>query len=493
MKEVDVSPGAAKLIESMRDIGYTLKTALSDVIDNSITASASKVQIFADTSRSDPALAVIDNGKGMTERQLQEAMRLGSRNPTDERDSTDLGRFGLGLKTASFSQCRRLTVVTRKQGVTSCAIWDLDHVAKTNRWVVQVPDDASGFRWVDQMGPSGTLVLWEDLDRMLELAEAKKGSTDIVRQIDESRKHLELVFHRFLSGERNLRRVGIKLNGNALEPFDPFFSSHAATIASPVDRFRIGGKFITLRVFTLPHHQKVGKADWEKYGGAEGYVKNQGFYVYRAGRLIIHGTWFGLARQTELTKLARVRIDIPNDLDSIWKIDVKKASAQPPYPVRQRLKRIIEKIGATSKRVYGGRGRKLVDENPVPAWDRIEDQSEIRYQVNERHPMFLEFSNSLSDENRPAFHRVLQVIGSTLPVDRLFNDMATDPLGTAGSSLEDEAMAELVIFTFKHLAGQSSPEKALDVMVNIEPFQADWERTERILKDAKLIGGSTDA
>jgi hypothetical protein len=243
------------LIESMRDIGYSLETALADIIDNSITAQARSIRLFADTTSAQPSLAILDDGEGMTEDELLAAMRPGSRNPLDTRDKEDLGRFGLGLKTASFSQCRKLTVASRKDGVTSCARWNLDEVARTNRWLVEFLDDTSGVPWIDELAGSGTLVLWEALDRLVE-GDGSDARAAFVSRIDEAAEHLELVFHRFLAGERGVRKIAISLNGRQLRPFDPFHSSHPATQAGPIERIKSGGQEVEVQTFTLPHHRK---------------------------------------------------------------------------------------------------------------------------------------------------------------------------------------------------------------------------------------------
>jgi len=190
----------------MRDIGYSLETALADIIDNSITAQARNIQLFANIDDSDVRIGILDDGEGMTENDLLEAMRPGCRSPLDTRGISDLGRFGLGLKTASFSQCRRLTVVTRRDGDTSAAIWDLDYVAEQDDWLVQIPDDSGELPWVHLLGGNGTLVIWEKMDRLLSEADSVEARPDILRRIDEARKHLELVFHRFLSGEHGIKR-----------------------------------------------------------------------------------------------------------------------------------------------------------------------------------------------------------------------------------------------------------------------------------------------
>ena len=227
-EELELAPHASALAESLRDMGYSLRTALADVIDNSITAGARNIELLADTHDQVPAIGVLDDGCGMTRWGLLEAMRPGSRNPLELRDADDLGRFGLGLKTASFSQCRRVTVYTRRGGVATRASWDLDTVAARDKWVVEVDDseDALGTRWSERLTKDGTLVIWEKLDRLVGSEETDRS--DLVRQLDDAASHLEFVFHRFIAG-RGSRRVSMSLNGRKLRAFDPFHANHPAT------------------------------------------------------------------------------------------------------------------------------------------------------------------------------------------------------------------------------------------------------------------------
>lgn len=470
------------LIESMRDIGYSLETALADIVDNSITAGASEIQIFQLPHAEGPLVAILDNGRGMTEAELQEAMRPGSRNPLDKRPAADLGRFGLGLKTASFSQCRKVTVATRCTKETSAAVWDLDFVAERDDWLVQIPDDPLTLPLMERLGDTGTLVIWQNLDRV---AEGDHAEADLVRQMDEAREHLELVFHRFLSGERDLKKISIRFNERPLVPFDPFHSSHAATTVEPLtpEIIRIGDQQVTIQTYTLPHHRKVTPDQWERHAGRAGYLKNQGFYVYRERRLIIHGTWFGLARQTELTKLARVRIDMPNGLDVDWKIDVKKASAQPPFQVKERLRRIIERIGATSKRVYTFRGRTLVTDSRLPVWMRVQERDAISYRVNPEHPVLSNFRSKLPEELREEFGKVTELFGASLPMDALFADLGATPDQVEAGSLSDETLRHAVTATMTRLLESGvERENAIAMLRVTEPFRSNWTQTEALLE-----------
>jgi len=352
-------------------------------------------------------------------------------------------------------------------------------VAAADEWVVTFPSEYTQIPWSGELKAKGTLVVWQKLDRLVAAADPPIGGAELVRQLDDMAKHLELVFHRYLAGESGLRRVNISLNGQCLEPFDPFNLRHQATIRGPEERFRVGSHVLTFQPMTLPHHSKVTPKEWERLAGPEGYIKNQGFYVYRERRLIISGTWFGLARQTELTKLARVRIDIPNGLDAEWKIDVKKASAQPPAVVRARLRRLVEDIGSRSKRVYTGRGSRLNSTNRLPVWVRSQDKNHVRYGVNMKHPALGEFARKLAPDVASEFGRVLRLISASLPIDAIFADVGSDPQAVAGMELADGELGELAKKTYDTLvAAGSSRDDVLLMMSSAEPFKANWHAVQ---------------
>jgi len=473
MRTHPAPPSPEILIESMRDIGYSLETALADIIDNSISANATRIELFADSGTA--TIGVLDDGTGMSFDELLSAMTPGSRSPKDKRARRDLGRFGLGLKTASFSQCKRLTVATERDGKANAAIWDLDHVASTKEWLVQVPEDMDAIPWRAKLGSHGTLVVWECLDRIIDEQAPDGGIAQFVGRMDEARRHLELVFHRFLSGDSGTPKVEILLNNRALTPLDPFCSRHPATVIGPIDTIKVGESTVTIQTFTLPHHRKVSQDEWERAAGADGYLKNQGFYVYREKRLIIYGTWFGLAKQAELTKLARVRIDIPNDLDSAWKIDVKKASAQPPLQVRNRLRRIIDTIGATSKRVYTTRGSRRATDSRLPVWNRLQDKGEIEYAINPEHPAINDFASRLPSGLTADFRKILEIAASTLPLDMIFADIGNTPDSIGGRAVSEDTLEFALRPALHKLLGAGIPADDVVAMLQVtEPFRSNW-------------------
>lgn len=481
------APSAASLIESMRDIGYTLESALADVIDNAISAEATVVHIVYDTNTTDPFLAIVDDGKGMTQSELLNAMRPGSQSPTAMRDAADLGRFGLGMKTASFSQARCLTVASRRDGVLSAARWDLDLVVERDDWLLQLPPafDPLKLPAIENLGDKGTAVVWEKLDRIADGSTGASLADHLLDRLDSARRHLELVFHRFLQGEKGIPKVRIVMNGRDLEAFDPFHTKSPATQRLPVEPIRVSGQDVHVEGFVLPHHGKVSASDWEKYAGEGGYLKNQGFYLYRGGRLIIHGTWFRLAKQSEMTKLARVKIDMPNGLDTLWKIDVRKASAQPPFVVRQRLKGLIDQIAEPSRRVYTSRGHRMTSESQAVLWHRRVDKGLVSYEINRDHPLLAHVSDSLSESQSSELETYLKSIERSFPVDAVFSDAASDPKAVAQAALTAEDLQTLVSLTVRVMTAQGSTlETLLSDLGRAEPYRSNWSSAEPLIKEA---------
>lgn len=324
MQVRETPPFAPVLMESTRAIGYSLEAAIADIIDNSIAAKAGKVQLsFFPVG--DAYVSILDNGTGMDDAQMNIAMQYGSKSPTETRDSSDLGRYGLGLKTASLSQCRVLTVISKQGDQVIGRRWDLDYVIKTGAWSLLILDkeDFASVPHISDLyeQDSGTLVVWQNLDRLL------MGEVDyeksLGRKMDEVRQHLELVFHRYLSGESGIKKLEILFNGVKLKAADPFLIKKS-TQAMDTETLVIRGKRILVTPYILPHISKMTEEEKNQLGGKDGIRKRQGFYVYRNKRLLIWGTWFRMMRQGDLSKLARVMVDIPNDLDDLWTLDIKK-------------------------------------------------------------------------------------------------------------------------------------------------------------------------
>lgn len=480
MSKLQLDPIPSILIESMRDIGYSFESAIADIIDNSITAGAKHIQIEV-RSEGNPAVAIIDDGDGLSRDQLIAAMRMGSTDPREQRSLGDLGRFGLGMKTASFSQCRRLTVYSSQSGVANAFTWDLDYVVETNSWSVIEQTNFQEVNFYNIFPSTGTVVLWEKIDRLGQQSSSrKKVTSSFERLVSDAEEHIALVFHRFLAGEPSCPKVNITLNGRQIEPLDPFNKRHSATILGP-EELLPGG--VVMQAYTLPHRKKYSsQKEYEKYGLRGGYQRNQGIYLYRAKRLIIHGTWFNLAQKTAVTQLCRVRIDIENTNDEDWKIDIRKVSAQLPEEARATIRRLLNRLSSPSKGVYKRMGAKQTTSASYPTWEIIKDSGLTRYAINRFHPTLLELQDLLNEDQARKLSHALNVIESGFPLDSLFVELTNNPETVATPVINDISYAEIVREFFAYLKGQGIEEQTIiDQMRSTPIFSNSWDKVLRIL------------
>jgi hypothetical protein len=468
-----VPPDPAALSESLRAFGYSLQTAVADIVDNSITAGATKIRIEFEWAGGSSWVAIRDNGDGMSPDELVQAMRPGSRHPSFERPKRDLGRFGLGLKTASFSQCRRLSVSTlRRGGSPARRCWDLDEISASGQWRLLRRLAPETEQILDTMvpAPHGTVILWDRLDRMVEPdaepddAAAHDRFNDL---IDEVAKHLRMVFERFLAGPR---RIGLFVNGNRLAAWDPFTSDHAATQVLPAQHLSYQGHTITLRGYVLPHHSKLSSKEHDEAGGARGWNEHQGFYIYRENRLLVAGGWLGLFRQEEHYKLARVAIEVPNALDGAWGIDVRKSRATPPGPLRAPLRAYAKVVRERAVEVYRFRGKiiaRSTTQDHIFGWTRRNLRGRVTYRINRHHPLVRECLRGSSGD---AVSATISLLEETLPVEAIQIDSAEDPDNRL-APFEEVSAGELSLVlstVYRTLRVKHDDQAAKEIMITME-------------------------
>lgn len=421
MFEQECVPFAPSLIESMRSLGYSFPAAIADLLDNSISAKARNIDIIS-TPGMEPSLIILDDGNGMTENELCEAMRYGSSNPLETRREDDLGRFGLGMKAASLSQCRKLIVVSKKEGKVSAYSWDLDYVIDSESWMLMgfTEEEMLQFPHIDQLleKEHGTYIYLSEFDRI------KEGTGNLSETfnkcLDDMINHLALVFHRFID-----EGLTIRVNQLELEARDPFLSYHRATQRKRESSFRINNEKITLKPFILPHLSKLSQDDLDKVGGKDRLRSEQGFYVYRNKRLIIWGTWFRLERKDELNKLARVMVDIPNSLDYMWSIDIKKSAATLPDIIKKNMYNAVYESVLCSEAVHTYRGRKEKKDKDIEyVWERVKVRDGYEYQINRKIPQLELLESTLDESQLRLLSSVINTIEATFPVSALYVDVA---------------------------------------------------------------------
>jgi len=457
-------------MESTRAVGYSLETAVADIIDNSIAASASRSEIFF-FPLGEAYIAVLDNGTGMNEDELNTAMQYGSKDPVDRRGTADLGRFGLGLKTASLSQCRCLSVIS-KQGETLIGRrWDLDHVANACDWSLLLlgQDEIQTVPEIQHLleKDSGTLVVWQNLDR-LQAGEIQFEQT-FGRKMDVVRDHLALVYHRYLSGEAGIKKLRIEINGERILPADPFLKDKSTR---PMDDevIVIRGEKVLVRPYILPHISRMTSDEIGLLGGRDGLRRHQGFYVYRNKRLLVWGTWFRMMRQGDMSKLARIQVDLSNALDDLWALDIKKSSALPPAEVRENLRSIIDRIAEKSRRTWTFRGKKEISDTTVHVWNRLKSPSGgIYYEINREHPLVQQLTGCHESLKKPLL-ALLQQIEKSIPLNQLYVDLNNDEKVDNDQEQDPAAVGDALRALLEMSGEKDGKLSLLETMAGIEPF-----------------------
>jgi hypothetical protein len=388
-KRLRVVPSARRLIQSLRDLGYDLPSAVADLVDNSIAAKATRVWVDIDVR--EHWIRITDNGRGMSGRRITEAMRYGSE---ADYDDEDLGKYGLGLKTASTSQCQRVTVASRRGsgGRVQIRRWDLEEVMRRDQWDVEsLRTDESNPALLERLAGRGTVVMWEELDRILRYEREGAADNWLLRACRDVERHLAMVFHRFLAGESRRRLpLTILLNDNPVDAWDPYCRAEKHTRELPMRRLKVDreGATHTVRVepYVLPNRAQFSNtAAFDAAAGPRKWNRQQGFYIYRGDRMIQSGGWNRLRVPDEHTKLARVAVLFDRDADECFDLNVSKMRVLLPDELRQDFERIATEVtkraalaykptggsstafGVRQRAASSGRGGKPNDEGPRDA------------------------------------------------------------------------------------------------------------------------------
>ncbi|PYF10382.1 histidine kinase/DNA gyrase B/HSP90-like ATPase [Rhodobacter viridis] len=477
-------PVAEAMIESLRGLGYSTATALADIIDNSISAGASEIDIRFDWAEAHSRVSIRDNGAGMTDAELETAMRLGARDPRHARSSTDLGRFGMGLKTASFSQARRLTVASRRAGETIvCLRWDLDRLGEAagGGWPLfegAHPGSEHHLSALD-IQPHGTIVLWECLDRIV--SEGFKAQ-DMIDLVDQVERHLAMTFHRLIDDPA--RPLKLTLNGRPVAAWDPFMTGHPGKALESSEFRLIHTTGVMVQEHVLPHRDMLKPAEADAAAGPAGWTSQQGFYIYRNRRLLVAGGWLGLGERgrawtrDEAHRLARIRLDIPNSADAEWKINILKSTASPPVILRPQLQRIAAETRERARLVFAHRGHLLPSAGRAQGvrdvWDAVKTRNGTAYRISREHDLVA----SLLDRAGPLktdILALLRLVEETVPVQRIWLDTAEDKdtpaTGFTAASEEDVRTPLAALFRALVLHSGLTEPQARDRLQRTPPFE----------------------
>ena len=480
-----IIPPAKTLLKGLRAIGYSFSTAVADIIDNSITAEANWVKMYFDPLYKEPYFLIFDNGYGMSFSEMENAMLFGS-NRDDKVDcESDLGRFGLGLKSASLSQCKKFIVISKKYGRINGMSYDIDEIEKSNSWDLEIlsKEEIESYPYVDELKKmdSGTIVIRNKFDKIL-LESGNNFENSFRSIVSEMKKHIEYVFHRFYD------EVKIYLNESRIAKKDPFLVNSLKGQHGRKTCIHVEGCDRTIDVIphTLPYANTLTEDEKALLGNPKSIYDEQGFYIYRNKRLIYWGNWMHMGYKSELNKLARIQIDIPSDLDDMWMLDVKKSSAKIPESIKEQIRCAIEESTIKSKRVIRYRGESEAKSDCL-IWNRIKDRDGfVRYEINRENPILKIIYDNIGKNESDLLSTLLSQIEFYLPKSRIQNDNADSINIINGNEdiVDDSNLIETAI-KFISFFPEGIREHQLDVLLKSEAYKKIINKKQDILRSIK--------
>lgn len=459
MKIEEAEPNPEHLIRSIAEQGYSLESSLADLIDNSISAAATGVEILIDMEQDPFTLFLGDNGSGMSETVLKSSMKFPSSSPAIEREKSDLGRFGLGMKTASFSQTRSFTVLSRKEGEENYSgrTWDVAYLEKAKKWhlIVNTQDEVNALveRYLkisnDYLGKiegftANTIIVWKGLYKFEEYLDQANGKKALKQQLNEvTVDHLSLVFHRFL--EHKKMGFQIRVNNKLIPPFDPFLPSNAGVRKIESKRKSFFEDNVKLEGFVLPasamDEARSGISKWTTK--KRSLTDMEGIYVYRADRIIIFGGWNGLIKQGPRLQLARLRVDVGNKVDHLLHLNVSKSQITIPHDLKAGFEQYVEELKIEAEREFHNRGiRRIAVDASQPKehlFNRIACNKGTLVELNDEFPILKDLRAALSKEHQVKLRLLLRMVNTLINKIRQTHEKESFPC----NSKDNETISKL--------------------------------------------------
>ena len=433
IKYEEASPNPEYLIKSIAEQGYSLETSLADLMDNSISANADKIEILIKMEQEPFTLFIADNGDGMNEDVLKSSMQFPSKSPEEIRHTLDLGRFGLGMKTASFSQTRCFTVLSRKKGTTKFfgRTWDVEFLKKKGKWQLLVNSEEETQELITHYQAlsgeylnsfenfkANTIVIWQGLYKFENYLEKTNRQNALKKQISEfTSDYLSLVFHRFM--ERKHNPLNIRINNNRIEPFNPFPSiSDFRPIEYKQKNFSTD--IIKIEGFVLPsrsiEESQSGNSIWTTKNRS--LMDMEGIYIYRADRLIHFGGWNGLIKKAPRLQLARLRVEVGNSVDHLLHLNVAKSQVVIPHDLITAFEKYIEELKIQAEREFYNRGiRKFSDktsEENVQLFERKASNKGTLLELNNNFPLIKSLVSELNKKQLAKLNIVVKMINTRI-------------------------------------------------------------------------------
>lgn len=457
------NPNPEFLIKSIAEQGYSLETALADLMDNSITANATRIEVLTKIDTEPFILFVADNGNGMDKESLRKNLQFPSKSPEELRDLADLGRFGLGLKTASFSQTRIFTVLSRNKGTNDfCGYtWDVNHLKISARWEMIVNSDEEINEMLYQYNAlsaehlnssrdfiPNTIVIWKGLYKFENFLNAKNKQDALKEEItNTTSEYLSIVFHKFM--ERQTNSLHIRINNNLVNPFNPFPTENSNLRALEPLQKEFGTDFVKIQGFVLPNSSiKDDSNTWTPQN--KSLMDMEGLYIYRADRLILFGGWNGLIKKMPRLQLGRLKIDIGNKVDHLFHLNVAKSQINIPHDLKSAFLRAIVDLKTEAQKEYFNHGLKTFKQRPS------EHSSELFYKtatnkgvllrINDEFLLLKSLKSSLNSKQKAELNFILKMSSNLINKVR-----QVDNIQITGDAQQDGISSDEILKSIKEL------------------------------------------
>ncbi len=426
-------PNPEYLIKSIAEQGYSLESSLADLMDNSVSANANKIELLIKMDQEPFTLFVADNGNGMDEETLKASMQFPSNSPENERNISDLGRFGLGMKTASFSQTRCFTVLSRKKGTKNFIgrTWDVNYLKLVGKWRLIVNTKEEIARIIQQYNSlseghlnrfenfeANTIVVWNGLYKFENYLEEDNRQSSLKKQITEvTSDYLSLVFHRYM--ERKTNSLLIRINNNLIAPFNPFPTTITDFRSIEFKQKHFSTDTIKIEGFVLPSRsidESQNISLWTTKNRS--LMDMEGIYIYRADRLIHFGGWNGLIKKAPRLQLARLRVDIGNSVDHLLHLNVAKSQIEIPHDLKVAFEKYIDELKTQAEREFFNRGIRKFSSNlrqdNVQLFERKASNKGTLLEVNNSFPLIKSLMSELKKEQLAKLNLVIRMINNTI-------------------------------------------------------------------------------
>jgi hypothetical protein len=478
------NPNPEFLIKSIAEQGYSLETALADLMDNSITANATRIEVLTKIDVEPFTLFLSDNGNGMSEESLKRNMQFPSKSPEESRDSNDLGRFGLGLKTASFSQTRAFTVISRKKGTEFFhgLTWDVKHLKDSGKWEIIINSKEEIYALIEQYNTiskshlnasddyvPNTIIVWNGLYKFENFLDVKNKQDALKEEItNTTSEYLSIVFHKFM--ERSTNRVDIRINNTLVKPFNPFPSGNSSLRALEPLQKEFGMDIVKIQGFVLPNtcikETKENSNPWTPHN--KSLMDMEGLYIYRADRLILFGGWNGLIKKMPRLQLGRLKIDIGNKVDHLFHLNVAKSQINIPHDLKNAFLRAIVDLKTEAQKEYFNHGLKSFKQRPTEysseLFYKIATNKGVLLRINDEFPLLKSLKSSLNTDQKAELNFILKMSSNLINKVR-----QVDNIQITGDEEKDGISTDEIVKSIKELLNLGFTKKQIkkDVLPNL--------------------------